>query len=353
MTDDNIHFYVTNNVGLIVLDRPNMLNAISLKMARSIREIMNRWKHKSDLTHVVISSSSKKAFCAGGDVRYAYLKAQAEDFEATDLFFKTEYLMDLSIVEVRKPVIALCPGIVMGGGAGIAQHATYTIMTESTKFAMPESSIGLFPDAGASLFFGRCPPSVKLLLGITGFIIGAADCFALGLSTATVRDRAIEELKRDLIDCAPSEIFEVIRKYQIDVEESLMKVQSQKVDEIFESGLSVEEMQARAKQCLRQNPDDKLFRFVDMAFSHRCPMSMKVFARLVEESVNFTTPQEALNFDFFLAKKMTRRSDFLEGVRALLIDKDNSPQWSPSKLSEVSDDMIEKVFDKACLSPLR
>ena len=143
--------------GVVTLDRPHALNALNGDMVWSLHEIFTRWKNDPAVGHVVLSSSSSRAFCAGGDVRQVRDSILAGDFLRQNSFFRGEYLADLAIAEFDKPIIVLCDGLVMGGGAGLAQHSSHIIMTETTKFAMPETKIGLFPDVGASLFFGPLP----------------------------------------------------------------------------------------------------------------------------------------------------------------------------------------------------
>ena len=154
MPQANIHFDVMNGAGLVTLDRPKALNALTVEMVTDLRQVLLGWRDDPAISHVVIASSAPRAFCAGGDIRQARETIIANGFDEADAFFLGEYLVDLAIAEFGKPIIALCDGVVMGGGAGLAEHCTHIIMSETTRFAMPETSIGLFPDVGASLFLG-------------------------------------------------------------------------------------------------------------------------------------------------------------------------------------------------------
>ena len=163
MPHSDIHFEQTATAGLVTLDRPDALNALSMDMVLAFRDQLSRWAKDETVTHLVLCSSSPRAFCAGGDIKYARQLAISDDPAGAEPYFRAEYLADIALIEFGKPVIALCDGIVMGGGAGLAQHSQHIVMTETTRFAMPESAIGLFPDVGASLFLGRCPKSVARL----------------------------------------------------------------------------------------------------------------------------------------------------------------------------------------------
>ena len=193
----HVHHDVVGVSGVVTLDRPDALNALNSDMVWSLHEIFTRWKNDPAVGHVVLSSSSSRAFCAGGDVRQVRDSILVGDSYAAEQFFRGEYLADLAIAEFGKPIIVLCDGLVMGGGAGLAQHSSHIIMTETTKFAMPETKIGLFPDVGASLFLGRCPVSVARLLGMTGYIVDGASCIMLGLASAMVPSKKIDALKQD------------------------------------------------------------------------------------------------------------------------------------------------------------
>ena len=216
MPQAHIHFDVINGTGLVTLDRPEALNALTIKMVTNLRQILLGWRDNPAISHVVIVSSAPRAFCAGGDIRQVRETIIASGFNEADAFFRGEYLVDLAIAEFGKPIIALCDGVVMGGGAGLAEHCTHIIMSETTRFAMPETSIGLFPDVGASLFLGRCPLPVARLLGMTGYIIHGADCMMLGLATSMVASEQMVGLKQSLLDCTASEIDQVIADFIMD-----------------------------------------------------------------------------------------------------------------------------------------
>ena len=243
--------------------------------------------------------------------------------------------------------------MVMGGGAGLAQHSSHIIMTERTKFAMPESSIGLFPDVGASLFLGRCPISVARLLGMTGYIIDGASCIMLGLASAMVPSQHIDALKKALTECNTLELDQIVSCYQIDPGLPALDQHMPSIIHIFGGEVTPEDMQERAQDLLRLRPNDPFVKQVVTAFAECCPFSIKLFWRLLQVADNFSTADEAISLDYHLALRMIRRSDFVEGVRALLVDKDKAPKWEPNLLQSIDDFLLEEVFNEDGLPPLR
>ena len=352
MPHSDILFEKNRTAGLVTLDRPKALNALSMDMALAFKDQLSRWAKDETVTHLVLCSSSARAFCAGGDIKYARQLAISDDPAGAEPYFRAEYLADIALIEFGKPVIALCEGIVMGGGAGLAQHSQHIVMTETTCFSMPESAIGLFPDVGASLFLGRCPKSVARLMGMTGHIVGAVDCLLLGLATAHVPSDSLAGLKKKLLLCHAEDIYSIIKQFQCDVGQSSLTIQRQLIDHIFADG-AVESMRDRAASLVENMPHNKLLGGIVKAFETRCPLSIKLFERLLVETNHLIDPRAAIELDFHLALRMTKRADFAEGVRAVAIDKDHSPQWTPNSLEAVTETMLDAVFDRSGLPSLR
>ena len=352
MPQAHIHFDVINGAGLVTLDRPKALNALTVEMVNDLRQVLLGWRDDPAIRHVVIASSAPRAFCAGGDIRQVRKTIIANGFDEADAFFRGEYLVDLAIAEFGKPIIALCNGVVMGGGAGLAEHCTHIIMTETTRFAMPETSIGLFPDVGASLFLGRCPMPVARLLGMTGYIIHGADCMMLGLATSMVASEQMAGLKQSLLDCTVAEIDQVIADFKMDPGVPALNHHMPVINHIFGGGVTPEQMQERAEDLARMRPKDKLVSHVVTAFATRCPVSIQLFWRLLQMADGITDIGAALTLDYHLAMRMIRRGDYIEGVRAVLVDRDNAPKWSPNSLALVDKALLDALFDEDDLSPL-
>ena len=353
MPQAHIHFDVINGAGLVTLDRPKALNALTVEMVTVLRQILLGWRDDPAISHVVIASSTPRAFCAGGDIRQARETIIAGGFDEADAFFRGEYLVDLAIAEFGKPIIALCDGVVMGGGAGLAEHCSHVIMSEMTRFAMPETSIGLFPDVGASLFLGRCPLPVARLLGMTGYIIHGADCMMLGLATSMVASAQMAGLKQSLLDCTSSKIDHVIAEFKMDPGVPAINHHMPVIDHIFGGDATPEQMQERAEDLALMRPNDKLVGHVVTAFATLCPVSIKLFWRLLQMADDITDICAALTLDYHLAMRMIRRADYIEGVRAVLVDRDNAPKWSPTSLKLVDKALLDALFDKEGLPLLR
>ena len=352
MPQTHIHFDIINSAGLVTLNRPTALNALTVEMVNDLRQTLLEWRDDPLISHVVIGSSTSRAFCAGGDIKQARETIIAKGFDEADAFFRGEYLVNLTIAEFGKPIIALCDGVVMGGGAGLAEHCTHIIMSETTRFAMPETSIGLFPDVGASLFLGRCPLPVARLLGMTGYIINGADCMMLGLATSMVASEQMPRLKQSLLECTGSGIDQVISKFKMDPGVPAINHHMPVIDRIFGGDAIPEQMQERAEDLVLMRPNDKLVSHVVTAFATLCPVSIKLFWRLLQIADGITDIGVALTLDYHLAMRMIRRADYIEGVRAVLVDRDNAPNWSPCSLARVDKALLDALFDKDGLPPL-
>lgn len=341
----------SQKVGVITLARPKALNALSIEMVTVLHDQLAAWNHDDTVSHVILKSSAPRAFCAGGDVRFARALMSEDPIDGALDYFRSEYLADVAVAHFSKPIIALCDGIVMGGGAGIAQNCSHAIVTDTTRFAMPETAIGLFPDATASLFLGRCPRPVALWIGTTGAMLDGADCMMLGLAHATVKSADIDKLSDALVACSADTIDSVIADFQTDPGVPGLSANRAAIDYIFGTE-KAEDMVMRAADMARIKGDA----FADNIHSlltTRCPTSIKVFTHLLNLSDTIADVDAALDLDFKLALKMMRRPDFVEGVRAVLVDKDNAPTWSPATLAEVSDEMIADIFNHEGLPSLR
>jgi enoyl-CoA hydratase len=351
MQQDHIRFSIHDRAGLVLLDRPRALNALSADMAAALRRQLDIWAADSAIGHVVMAGSEPRAFCAGGDVRDLHAIAGAGDYDRLTDHFQAEYGAHLAVYEFPKPVVCLADGITMGGGAGLMQCSTNAVVSDTTRFAMPEAAIGLFPDAGASVFLGRCPRPVALCLGLTGHIIGAADCLMLGLAGAMVPSDSMVTLRQALLGCDSADIDHVIASFRVDPGVPPLHAQRATIDHVFD-GQDLSAMRDRAGDLARLR-DDRFAATLHTALSTRCPMSMHVFVRLLELGPDIADIPAALALDYHLAIRMTQRPDFQDGVRAVLIDKTNDAVWHPSRLEDVTASLVEGVFDPTGLPAFR
>lgn len=351
MQQSNIKFSVQGQAALVLLDRPKALNALDYDMAVALRAQLEIWDQDDKITHVVMAGSSPRAFCAGGDVRALHQMLQQGQQDQAAIYFRAEYLADMAVHEFSKPIVSLANGVVMGGGAGLMQASTIAVVSDSTKFAMPESAIGLFPDAGASVFLGRCPRAIGLLLGFTGRIIDGADCLMAGLAHSIVKAEDMITLQTALLGARVDEIDHVIAQFRKDPGPAPLMQHRAVIEYVFgdDDPLAARD---RAHDMATIKGDEFAAELYD-ALSTRCPMTMMVFQRLMQMSDCLVDTGQALILDYNLAVKMTRRADFCEGIRAVLVDKTNDAKWSPARLEDVTVQMVDDVFDDDGLPPLR
>lgn len=340
MTQD-ILFSEENHIGLVTLNRPAALNALTLPMIKTLLQQLQAWADDSRIHAVVVQAVAGKAFCAGGDVRWLYDSGQKDDPEQLQFFYH-EYRLNHAIHHYNKPYIALMDGITMGGGVGIALHGAYPIASERFVFAMPETALGFFPDIGASYLLARCPDNAGVYLGLTGNRLNAADAYALNLVKAVVPSDNMSELVHlvmatDLSQQAPQRVEACIRQvatpsYHAPIEALLPDIRS-----CFQSA-EVE----RILQALAGNANPWCQETL-ATLKTKSPLSLKVTLSQIKKAGNQSLA-ECLQMDYCLVHHFMQGSDFYEGVRALLIDKDKSPQWRPKTLEEVTPEQVAGYF---------
>ncbi|XP_026670784.1 3-hydroxyisobutyryl-CoA hydrolase, mitochondrial isoform X1 [Ceratina calcarata] len=338
---DDVLFKDIGNKGVITLNRPKVLNALNLSMVEKIYPVLKKWETSKKL--VIVEGAGEKAFCAGGDVK-SLVNALRESENSTlgETFFKNEYTLNHLIGTYKIPYVAAIDGITMGGGVGLSVHGKYRIATERTLFAMPETAIGLFPDVGGSYFLPRLQGKLGLYLGLTGDRLKGIDVFLAGIATHFVPSAKLSDLKQDLLTIEQPDVKEVLNKYQperLNQEFSLAPYMS-KIDKCF-SVSSIEELIQR----LKEDNSEWAEKTLNM-LSKASPTSLKVTMRAIQSGSTLNLA-DCLKMEYRLAcAAMSKTSDFCEGVRALLIDKDQKPNWKPNSLTDVTDDYVSEKFRK-------
>ncbi|KAL0105453.1 hypothetical protein PUN28_016843 [Cardiocondyla obscurior] len=335
---DEVVIKDVGNNGVIILNRPKALNAINLSMVKKIYSTLKQWETSKKL--VIIEGAGEKAFCAGGDVKSLVLALNEPKGELQgEQFFRTEYTMNYLIGTYSKPYIAIISGITMGGGVGLSIHGKYRIATEKTLFAMPETAIGLFPDVGATYFLSRLKGKLGIYLGLTGHRLKGIDVLLAGIATHFVPSEKLADLKRDLLTLRETDIETILNNYQpkLNHEFSLAPHMSQ-IENCF-SAPSVEEIIER----LQKDKSDWAQKNVEILLK-MSPSSLKITKKAIDEGKEKSLA-ECLKIEYRLAcTALTRDGDFYEGVRALLVDKDQKPVWKPTSLTDVTDEYINKRF---------
>ncbi|XP_015590445.1 3-hydroxyisobutyryl-CoA hydrolase, mitochondrial isoform X2 [Cephus cinctus] len=338
--EDDVLFEDVADKGVFVLNRPKALNALNLSMVRKIYRVLKEWETSKKL--VVVKGASGKAFCAGGDVKSLVLALNEPGGEAIGQeFFRAEYTMDHLIGTYKIPYVALIHGITMGGGVGISIHGKYRVATENTLFAMPETAIGLVPDVGASYFLPRLKGKLGLFLGLTGQRIKGVDVLLAGIATHYVPSERIEDLTKALLTTGNIDIDSTIKKFQpenLNQEFSLAPYLS-KIDNYF-SAPTVEEIVNRLEADGSDWAKDVL-----QLLNNMSPTALKM-AKISYDKGSQLSLAECLKMEYrLMCSTLTKTSDFYEGVRALLIDKDKNPKWNPKTLQEVTDESIKQRLE--------
>ncbi|MDQ2818816.1 MAG: enoyl-CoA hydratase/isomerase family protein [Pseudomonadota bacterium] len=341
---------VVQGTGIITLDRPRALNSLSLEMVRALADTLLAWRDDLRVAAVVLTSSSEKALCAGGDIRFFYEAGRATPAGGSALledFFTEEYALNHLIHFYPKPYIALMDGVVMGGGMGIAQGGPDTglrIVTERTKMAMPEVNIGLFPDVGGSHFLSRAPGQLGHYLGLTGLTITAADALYVGLADLFVPSAQLPALMAlmALIEATDgAALVAAIRNFAAPFADqagaSVLQAQRGTIDAHFGAASVPAVMASLAR-------DGSAFAQAALAaMKLRSPLMMCVTREMLVRAVGMDVAA-CLRMERSLVRRNFDHGEVLEGVRALVIDKDNAPAWNPAALEEVSAVMVDAFF---------
>jgi enoyl-CoA hydratase/carnithine racemase len=338
---------IDQGTGIITLDRPRALNSLSFDMVRALAETLLAWRDDDRVKAVVLNSSSEKALCAGGDIRFFYDAGRASPTGGSALledFFTEEYALNHLIHFYPKPYISLMDGIVMGGGMGIAQGGPETglrIVTERTKMAMPEVNIGLFPDVGGSHFLSRAPGQLGHYLGLTGLTIGAADALYIGLADLFIPSAELPQLQALIETTNGAALAAVIRDFAApfagQAGDSVLRAQRGTIDAHFGAASVAAVMASLAR-------DGGAFAQAALAaMKLRSPLMMSVTREMLVRAVGLSVA-DCLRMERSLVRRNFDHGEVLEGVRALVIDKDNAPAWKPAALEDVSVEMVDGFF---------
>ncbi len=326
-------------LAVATLNRPKALNTLTRSMMHAYHPRLADWAGNPGISAVVIRATGSRAFCAGGDVLKIW-EAIREGSDMPVVFFREEYALNYDIHRFPKPYIAFLNGIVMGGGVGLSVHGSHRIVTENTAFAMPETGIGLFPDVGGTYFLTRLEGELGMFLGLTGQRLKASDCLYSGIGTHHVESARLEDLVAALAKAevaTSAEVEAVLDGFTSDPGPAPLAEQRAAIDRCF-SGDSIEAILAALEAEGTPWAEKQLDRL------GRCsPTSLKLALRQLRQGRGLSFAQ-AMTIEYRLSQACMFGHDFPEGVRALLIDKDNAPQWRPASLAEVSDEAITDCF---------
>jgi enoyl-CoA hydratase/carnithine racemase len=325
-------------VGLITLDRPEALNALSLAMILGFESALIDWMADPRIHLVVVRGRGERAFCAGGDIRALYEAGPGAPL--TRDFYQAEYRLNWRLFWYPKPVVALVEGIVMGGGVGVSIHNTRRFAGERIVFAMPETSIGFFPDVGATWILPQLPGACGRYLGLTGARLGAPDLLQLGLVHGVVPYASHEAFLARLVDQGPgdgSAIDAIAEDFVLDPGRAPIAAILPAINEAFlptSVGPIIGELEDSGEPWARE---------AARAMSAASPTSLKVALRQIIEGRHLVF-DEAMRLEYRLSQRFMASHDFFEGVRARVIDKDQAPRWRPARLEEVDERLVDRYF---------
>lgn len=335
MTDD-VLISAERGVGRLRLNRPKAIHALTTEMCETMSGALLRWRTDPDIQAVVIDHAVGRGFCAGGDV-VMLAKSGSSDARKAREFFFAEYRLNHLLFTFEKPTVAIMDGITMGGGVGISQPCTYRVATENTRFAMPETSIGLFPDVGGGWFLSRLSGRVGQFMALTGARLDGAECAYLGLATHYIPSSGLEDLV-DRILKSPDRVMGTLGAASETPPDARIANNLALINRLFASDRLEEIITA-----LEAQEDEWAIKERD-TLGTKSPMSCKVSLRLLAEGAARTSFAEEMRAEYALAGRIVRTHDFREGVNAVLIEKHNNPSWDPPTPEGVTDEMLDALF---------
>lgn len=326
---------VEGGVGRITLNRPRALHALNLGMCQAMTAALLEWLDDPAVASVLIDHAGERGFCAGGDIRMIAESGKGDAAEAK-AFFHAEYRLNHLLFVYPKPVTALVDGVVMGGGVGVSEPADVRVATERTTYAMPETGIGLFPDVGGGWFLPRLPGATGTWLALTGARLKAADTVALGVHTHFVPSDRIEALKAALLAGEPA--AGAADRFAADPGPAPSAAHREAIDRLFAHD-TVEAIFAALEV------DGSDWALAQLAtLRTKSPQSLKVTLRQLRAGAGLASFAENMAMEYRLGGRIVRTHDFQEGVRAVIVDKDNAPKWSPADLPGVGEAFLGEVF---------
>jgi len=340
MTDD-ILFERRGAAGLITLNRPQALNAVTHEMVLALRAQLDGWAEDPAITRVVIQAAGERAFSAGGDIRALSDLGQAGRQAEALQFWRDEYPLNLVIKDYRKPYVALIDGLVMGGGVGVSVHGSHRVAGDRFQFAMPEVGIGFFPDVGATWFLPRMPGELGTYCGLTGERFGSADGCAAGVATHRIPSARFGALLDGLTGAVS--VDALLAAFAEPAGEGPILAKRAVMDRLFVGDRVEDILAALDREAASGSADAEWAAKTAAAMRTKSPLSLKLALAQVRRgrAWDFETCMRA---EFRIVSRVIRGSDFYEGVRAVIVDKDNKPRWQPARLAEVSDAEVERHF---------
>jgi enoyl-CoA hydratase len=334
-----------NGLAHITLNRPQALHALNTHMCANMIQALIAWRDDASIHAVLIDHApGTRGFCAGGDIRMIAESGAGDGAEARR-FFHTEYQLNHLLFHYPKPIVALIDGVTMGGGVGISMPARFRIATENTTYAMPETGIGLFPDVGGGWYLPRKPGAIGMWLALSGARLKAADCLIAGIATHFMPTEILGPARAQIAGAAQTHNAEKALESGLEaLAESAGKPKEltpeniERIDRVF----ALESVEAIFAAL---NADGSDWAQAQLAtLSAKSPQALKVSFRQMREGASMASFTDEMKSEYRIAARVSQRHDFQEGVRALIVDKDNAPVWRPAALDAVTDAMLDEIF---------
>lgn len=330
-------FRVEGRAGIISLNKPSTIHALTLDMVHAMVAQLQAWSGDPAVDVIILDHAEGRGFCSGGDIAFLRNSALNDNGVSGRKFFHDEYQLNNLLFTYDKPVVAFMDGITMGGGVGISQPAKYRIATENTRFAMPETGIGLFPDVGGGWYLSRLEGRVGAYLALTGARIDGADCLAIGLATHFLPSDKLAEAKARIME-APDRIEGILGSLAVTPPDSKLAANIPAINRLFASDQFEDILAA-----LEADGSDWAQKEL-AALRTKSPQTCKVSLRQLAEGAKAATFAHNMVIEYRIASRVIVRPDFAEGVRAVIVDKDNAPQWNPATPEAVTTDLIDTIF---------
>lgn len=343
MTDtetSDVHTRIDGHIGHISLNRPKALHALTLDMCHAMSAALSQWESDDAVQAIIIDHAEGRGFCAGGDIAFLRNSALNDNGVSGRKFFHDEYQLNHQLFTYAKPVVAFMDGITMGGGVGISQPAKYRVATENTRFAMPETGIGLFPDVGGGWYLSRLAGRLGEFLALTGARLKGEECLWAGLATHYLPSEALPEAK-ERIAKDPSRIEGILAELSVSPPEARLAGNADKIAKHFASD-RYEDILASLDAAIADG--DEWAGKERATLGTKSPQTCKVALRQLKDSLALADFAENMAMEYRIASRVLTRPDFAEGVRAVITDKTNDPQWNPATPEEVSEELIDSIF---------
>lgn len=336
MSEPEVLTRVEGRVGRITLNRPQALHALTTQMCRDITAALLAWKDDPGVALVLLDHSGERGFCAGGDIRMLADSGKGDGAAARE-FFHTEYRLNDLLFRYPKTTVAIMDGVTMGGGVGLSRPCRFRVATERTTFAMPETGIGLFPDVGGGWYLSRMPDHIGLWLALTGARIKAADCELIGVATDCVESARVAELKAAIV-ADPAKVETLLTEYEADAGRPPLAQHQDEIAKLFAQP-SVEAIVEALKAAGTDWAAEQL-----KVMGTKSPQTMKVAFRQLQLGAQAQTFAENMVMEYRIGARVVQKHDFLEGVRAVIVEKDNAPKWNPPTVEGVTEAMLDEIF---------